>query len=169
MKKYVNIIDLREVDSLDLYFVLGSKPMTEDMSVLTAAYRDGFGDIVSLSKEDIEDMNPHSIEEEFELARLYFSSYCQEAGLILVEDNFSVEVCPSCESEFVIRVPGISVCPFCGCSVVPCSLCDECDYSNCPYECTGGPEDLKLQKNRDVVQKDDAKIIYALLTNKIGE
>ena len=60
MKKYVNIIDLREVDSFDMYFVLGAKPLTEDVSVLSVAYRDGAGDIVSLSKEDIDMMNPHS-------------------------------------------------------------------------------------------------------------
>ena len=91
MKKYVNIIDLREVDSFDMYFVLGAKPLTEDVSVLSVAYRDGAGDIVSLSKEDIDMMNPHSAKEEFDLARLYFSAYCQENGLILVEDNFTIE------------------------------------------------------------------------------
>ncbi len=169
MKKYVNIIDLREVDSFDMYFVLGDKPMTEDMSVLSAAYRDGAGDIVSLSKEDIDMMNPCSVEEEFELARLYFSSYCQENGLILVEDNFTIEKCPFCGGVLVVRIPGISKCPLCGCSVTPCSLCDECNYSECPYGCEEGQNNYDLPIDREPVDDEDTAVILQLLGFDQGE
>lgn len=169
MKKYVNIIDLREVDSFDMYFVLGAKPLTEDVSVLSVAYRDGAGDIVSLSKEDIDMMNPHSAKEEFDLARLYFSAYCQENGLILVEDNFTIEYCPSCGSEIVVRIPGISQCPLCGCSIVPCSLCEECDHLECPYGCTGRSDDLKLPADREPVNEEDTAYILTLMGYNKGE
>lgn len=50
-------------------------------------------------------------------------------------NNFiTTELCPHCNSEVEILNKGISECPVCHMAVLPCSMCDDCDYNHCPYE-----------------------------------
>ena len=59
-------------------------------------------------------------------------------------EDYTIEYCPYCEQEVAIRSHGITACPSCGKPLAPCSDCclafKGC-YSDCPYGCTGGPED----------------------------
>ncbi len=51
--------------------------------------------------------------------------------------NASVwEVCPECDEEILVRAYGVSCCPRCGASVIPCAMCDpdRMDCRDCPYE-----------------------------------
>lgn len=48
------------------------------------------------------------------------------------EEDYTLEQCPSCEEEVVIRATGISRCPSCGRPILPCTKCSSCT-TPCPY------------------------------------
>ena len=49
-----------------------------------------------------------------------------------MEQKYTIEWCPYCDTEEVIYAEGITACPNCGAPLAPCSMCDECDYETCP-------------------------------------
>lgn len=51
-------------------------------------------------------------------------------------EDYTLEECPNCESEVVIRASGISRCPRCGKPILPCTVCSSC-RTPCPYGYTG--------------------------------
>lgn len=55
--------------------------------------------------------------------------------------QYVIEYCPFCDSDQVIFARGVTACPHCGAPLAPCNMCDECDYSRCPYGCTGTEAD----------------------------
>ena len=62
-------------------------------------------------------------------------------------EDYTIEDCPFCGEYVAIRSTGITACPECGKPVIPCSCCPlkrGCDYSKCPYGCTGDFLDEKL-------------------------
>jgi len=48
----------------------------------------------------------------------------------------TIEWCPNCDQEVEIPAYGISKCPECGNSILPCSMCEpnHMDCTNCPYK-----------------------------------
>ena len=50
-----------------------------------------------------------------------------------IKDFITTELCPHCNSEVEIMAKGISECPVCHKPILPCSMCDDCDYNHCPY------------------------------------
>lgn len=78
-------------------------------------------------------------------------------------DDYTIEYCPFCDSEQVIFAEGVTACPNCGASLAPCSMCEDCDYSTCPYGCTSGAEDEFKEITNPRISKELAKEIYSLL------
>lgn len=78
-------------------------------------------------------------------------------------DDYTIEYCPFCDSEQVIFAKGITACPECGKPLAPCSMCEECDYSTCPYGCTGGEKDEHLEVTNPPISKEMAEALYKLL------
>ena len=75
-------------------------------------------------------------------------------GANMKPEDYTIEYCPFCDQEVVIRSHGITACPSCGKPLAPCSVCslaftgcyadcnpDENTETGCPYGCTGGAED----------------------------
>ena len=56
-------------------------------------------------------------------------------------EDYTIEYCPWCDQDVAIRAKGVTACPSCGMPLAPCSVCESCNYSTCPYGCTGGVED----------------------------
>ena len=78
-------------------------------------------------------------------------------------DDYTVEYCPFCDSEQVIYAKGITACPNCGKPLAPCSMCDDCDYTTCPYGCTGAPDDEYKEITNPAIPKKLAEEIYKKL------
>lgn len=70
---------------------------------------------------------------------------------------FVVECCPDCNTEQIIWAEGITQCPLCHVSIAPCSLCYECTYNNCPYDCDGTENDLFKQITKPMINFDSAE------------
>lgn len=55
----------------------------------------------------------------------------------------------------MIYSKGVTACPECGKPLAPCSVCEECNYDECPYGCTGGEEDeFKQITNKKITQAE---------------
>lgn len=77
--------------------------------------------------------------------------------------DYTIECCPFCDTEQVIFAKGVTACPNCGKPLAPCSMCENCDYSTCPYGCTGGAEDEFKKITNEAISKERAKALYKLL------
>lgn len=78
-------------------------------------------------------------------------------------DDYTIEYCPWCDSEQVIYAEGVTACPTCGKPLAPCSMCEGCDFTTCPYGCTGGPEDEFKPITNPPISEEMADEIYKLL------
>ena len=69
--------------------------------------------------------------------------------------NYTIEYCPWCDTDQVIFANGVTACPNCGKSLAPCSMCEGCNYANCPYECDGSENDgNKPITNRPITEEE---------------
>lgn len=68
-------------------------------------------------------------------------------------EDYTLEECPNCESEVVIRATGISRCPCCGKPILPCTTCSSCT-TPCPYGYTGRFNERLKPTNPPITQKE---------------
>lgn len=68
-------------------------------------------------------------------------------------EDYTLEECQSCESEVVIRATGISRCPHCGKTILPCTTCSSCT-TPCPYGYTGRFNERLKPTNPPITQKE---------------
>lgn len=68
-------------------------------------------------------------------------------------EDYTLEECPNCESEVVIRATGISRCPHCGKPILPCTTCSSCT-TPCPYGYTGRFNERLKPTNPPITQKE---------------
>lgn len=68
-------------------------------------------------------------------------------------EDYTLEECPNCESEVVIRATGISRCPRCGKPILPCTKCHSC-RTPCPYGYTGRYSDHLRPTNPPISQEE---------------
>lgn len=83
--------------------------------------------------------------------------------LVKATDEFTIDWCQYCHSEQVIYAKGITACPDCGKPLVPCSVCDQCDYDTCPYECTGENSDEDKEVTNPTISSELSVMLYKLL------
>lgn len=69
------------------------------------------------------------------------------------QNQYTLELCPYCDTEVVIYSKGVTACPQCKKPVVPCSVCDTCP-SICPYGCTGKYSDRFLRITKHITQQE---------------
>lgn len=73
-------------------------------------------------------------------------------------EDYTWEYCPECDTDQVIYSKGVTACPNCGAPLAPCSCCEDgCDYSTCPYGCTGGEEDSYKAVTNPPISEDERK------------
>lgn len=77
-----------------------------------------------------------------------------EDGSYRMED-YTFEYCPSCESDVVIYANGVTACPNCGEPLAPCSVCETCDYSTCPYGCTDCGTHIDAEITNPPISKEE--------------
>lgn len=76
-------------------------------------------------------------------------------------DDYTIEWCPWCDSEQVIFSKGVTACPNCGLPLAPCSMCESCNYDDCPYDCDGTENDeRKLITNREITEEEQKLYKY---------
>lgn len=68
-------------------------------------------------------------------------------------EDYTLEECPNCESEVVIRATGISRCPRCGKPILPCTTCSSCT-TPCPYGYTGRFNERLKPTNPPITQRE---------------
>ena len=76
----------------------------------------------------------------------------RDSHLLRFED-YTLEECPNCESEVVIRAKGISRCPRCGKPILPCTTCSSCT-TPCPYGYTGRFNERLKPTNPAITQRE---------------
>lgn len=80
-----------------------------------------------------------------------------------IEELFTVEYCPFCDTEQVIFQKGITACPSCGKPLAPCSMCEDCNYAICPYGCNGTDEDERKPVTNPQITAEDSEYLYQFL------
>ena len=80
-----------------------------------------------------------------------------------MEQKYTIEWCPYCDTEEVIYAEGITACPNCGAPLAPCSMCEECNYETCPYGCHGDERDFHKQVTNPQITKEQAAELYKTL------
>lgn len=70
--------------------------------------------------------------------------------------DFTIEICPWCGKEQVIYAKGITRC-LCGKPLVPCSMCESCNYKFCDYGCNGTDSDAEKQVDHEALPEEDQK------------
>lgn len=70
-------------------------------------------------------------------------------------EDYTLEECPHCETEVVIRSRGVSICPKCKRVILPCTKCDSCT-TPCPYGYTGRYGE-RLRPTCPPVSKEEAQ------------
>ena len=68
-------------------------------------------------------------------------------------EDYTLEECPNCESEVIIRATGISRCPRCGKPILPCTTCSSCT-TPCPYGYTGRFNERLKPTNPPITQRE---------------
>lgn len=102
----------------------------------------------------------------------YSRKFMEEHGLIsdVIDDfgneydpkDFTIETCPVCGREEVIRIKGVTRCR-CGYPLAPCSVCESCNYKTCVYGCDGTDKDAEKSCNHEALPDNIQKKLYALL------
>lgn len=103
----------------------------------------------------------------------YSKKFMEEHGLLedIVDDktgeeydpnDFTIETCPVCGREEVIHIKGVTRCR-CGYPLAPCSVCESCDYTTCPYGCNGTDKDDKKACDYEALSDDIQTKLYSLL------
>lgn len=103
----------------------------------------------------------------------YSKKFMEEHGLLedIVDDktdeeydpnDFTIETCPVCGREEVIHIKGVTRCR-CGYPLVPCSVCESCDYATCPYGCDGTDKEDKKSCDYEALSDDIQTKLYGLL------
>ena len=80
---------------------------------------------------------------------------------MLNAEDYTIEYCPWCDQDVAIYSTGITACPNCGKPLAPCSVCYAeglgCRMENCPYGCSGYPNDeFKRVTNRPITPEEIA-------------
>jgi len=76
---------------------------------------------------------------------------------------FIIEPCPNCGNDEVIWAEGVTRCPDCGASITPCSMCEDCGFTECPYGCDGSENDLKRPITMPDISRELAEKLYKYL------
>ena len=84
------------------------------------------------------------------------------AGNVYDPQDYTIETCPVCGREEVIRIKGVTRCR-CGYPLAPCSACESCNYATCPYGCDGTDKDANKTCNHEALADDIQKKLYGLL------
>lgn len=77
-----------------------------------------------------------------------------------MNQKYTIEWCPCCDTEEVIFAKGITACPNCGAPLAPCSMCDKCNYDTCPYGCHGDESDFHKHVTNTLITKEQAAELY---------
>lgn len=84
------------------------------------------------------------------------------AGNVYDPKDYTIETCPDCGREEVIRIKGVTRCR-CGYSLAPCSVCEGCNYATCPYGCDGTSKDAEKPCDHEALADNIQRKLYSLL------
>ena len=83
-------------------------------------------------------------------------------GTVYNPKDYTIEPCPVCGREQVIPIKGVTRCQ-CGKSLAPCTVCESCSYSHCPYGCNGTDDDLEKTYDHELLPEEIQALLYKKL------
>ena len=146
----------------DIKRIIREQPVAFDVEKVVEQieeYRDDFmDDIYEELQDDSDNCRANRIIDRFDEA---MGIVRNGGGRWKIED-YTIEMCPWCETEQVIFSHGVTGCPNCGKPLAPCSVCTEenggCDYDKCPYGCDGSENDGKKPITNRAITEEERKL-----------